>query len=139
MATASKSTLLYGDMDKGKGDSSGASAFIEKMLMAVHMIHAAHLMTTGAGSFAAHEALGEVYSNLEDDLDRVAEVYMGCYKAALNFGNVDMSSYGAEAWKIYDYVEANRMMMGTETHIQAAIDDLLNNLARSLFKLDRLA
>jgi hypothetical protein len=138
MAT-SKSTLLYGDMDSGKGDSSGASAFIEKLLMAVHMIHAAHLMTTGAGSFAAHEALGEVYSNLENDLDRVAEVYMGCYKAALSFGNVDMSSYGAEAWKIYNYVEANRGMMGESAHIQAAIDDLLNNLARNLFKLDRLA
>lgn len=139
MATANKGTLLYGNMESDKSDAGAASQFIERLLMAVHMIHAAHLMTSGPGSFAAHEALGDVYSKLEDDLDRVAEVYMGCQGAALSFKNVDMSTYGAEAWKIYDYVEANRMMMGTETHIQAAIDDLLNNLSRDLFKLDRLA
>jgi len=139
MATANKGTLLYGNMENDKSDAGAASQFIEKLLMAVHVIHKVHLMTTGPGSFAAHEALGEVYSNLEDDLDRVAEVYMGCQNAALSFKDVDMSTYGAEAWKIYDYIESNRMMMGTETHIQAAIDDLLNNLARDLFKLDRLA
>jgi DNA-binding ferritin-like protein len=139
MATASKSTLLYGSMEGDKTDSTAATQFIDKLLVAVDTIHRAHLMTTGPGSFAAHEALGEVYSNLEDDLDRVAEVYMGCQYAALKFKDVDMSSYGAEAWKIYDYIEANRKMMGTETHIQAAIDDLLNNLARDLFKLDRLS
>ena len=140
MATApNKGTLLYGNMENDKSDSAAASMFVEKLLMAVDLIHRAHLMTTGPGSFAAHEALGEVYDNLTEDLDRVAEVYMGCQKAALAFDNVDMSTYGAEAWKIYEYIEANRMMMGTETHIQAAIDDLLNNLARDLFKLDRLS
>jgi DNA-binding ferritin-like protein len=138
MAT-NKGSLLYGDMENDKSDSTAASQFIDKLLVAVDTIHRAHLMTTGVGSFAAHEALGEVYSNLEDDLDRVAEVYMGCQNTALSFKNVDMSSYGAEAWKIYEYIEKNRKMMGSETHIQAAIDDLLNNLARDLFKLDRLS
>jgi DNA-binding ferritin-like protein len=140
MATApNKGTLLYGNMDSDNSDSAAASMFIDKLLIAVNLIHRAHLMTTGPGSFAAHEALGEVYDNLTEDLDRVAEVYMGCQKAALSFDDVDMTTYGAEAWKIYYYIEANRMMMGAETHIQAAIDDLLNNLARDLFKLDRLA
>ena len=136
---ATKGTLLYGNSENDNTDPVAASQFIEKLLIAVDTIHKAHLMTTGPGSFAAHEALGEVYSSLEDDLDRVAEVYMGCQNTALSFKGVDMTTYGAEAWKIYEYIEANRMMMGTETHIQAAIDDLLNNLARDLFKLDRLA
>jgi len=139
MATASKSTLLYGNMDGDKTDVSAASEFIEKLLMAVDSIHKVHLMTTGPGSFAAHEALGETYSALEDGLDGLAESYMGCQYVGLEFKGVDVSNYCAEVRKIYDYVEANRMMMGTESHIQNKVDEILDGLARSLFKLDRLA
>jgi DNA-binding ferritin-like protein len=135
---ATKGTLLYGSSEK-YGNSSDATAFIEKMLTAVDTLHKVHLMTTGAGSFAAHEALGETYSSLEDGLDALAESWMGCTKQAVEFKGVDVSSYSAEARKIYDYIEANRALMGGESHIQNLIDDILDKLARNLFKLDRLA
>ena len=136
---ANKGTLLYGNMDKGSADTSGAVQFITKLLEAVTAIHKVHLMTTGPGSFAAHEALGEVYSNLEDSLDNLAESYMGCTQNAITFEGVETGSYSAEVRKIYDYVEANRGMMGPESHIQNLIDEILVQLARDLFKLDRLA
>lgn len=139
MATANKGTLLYGNMEGGSTDSKGATQFIEKMLVAVDTIHKAHLMTTGPGSFAAHEALGATYGALEDGLDALAESYMGCYGVGLEFAGVDVSSYSAEVRKIYDYIEANRAMMGTESHIQNKVDEILDALAGSLFKLDRLA
>jgi DNA-binding ferritin-like protein len=135
---ATKGTLLYGSADK-YGNSADATAFIEKMLSAVDTLHKVHLMTTGAGSFAAHEALGETYEALEDGLDGLAESWMGCTKQAVEFKGVDVSSYSAEARKIYDYIEANRALMGGESHIQNLIDDILDKLARNLFKLDRLA
>lgn len=136
---ANKGTLLYGNMDKGSADTSGAMQFITKLLEAVTAIHKVHLMTTGPGSFAAHEALGEVYSNLEDSLDNLAESYMGCTQNAITFEGVETGNYSAEVRKIYDYVEANRGMMGPESHIQNLIDEILDQLARDLFKLDRLA
>jgi len=139
MATANKGTLLYGNMEGENTDASGAAQFIEKLLMAVDTIHKVHLMTTGPGSFAAHEALGDTYGALEDGLDELAESYMGCYGVGLEFKGVDASSYSAEVRKIYYYMEANRAMMGTESHIQNKVDEIIDGLARSLFKLDRLA
>lgn len=135
---ASKSTLLYGN-GKGSTDTKSAVEFITKLLDAVTAIHKMHLMTTGPGSFAAHEALGEVYGNLEDGLDNLAESFMGCKQVGLDFSGVDAGNYSAEARKIYDYIEANRGMMGTESHIQNLVDEILDQLARDLFKLDRLA
>ena len=139
MATASKSTLLYGNMEGGSSDVAAATQFIDKLLLAVDAIHRVHLMTTGPGSFAAHEALGDTYGALEDGLDDLAESYMGCQGVGLEFKGVDVSSYAAEVRKIYDYVESNRAMMGTESHIQNKVDEILDGLSRSLFKLDRLA
>lgn len=135
---ATKGTLLYGGTTNS-ADANSAVEFITKMLDAVTAIHKLHLMTTGPGSFAAHEALGEVYGNLEDGLDNLAESFMGCKKLGLEFPGVDASNYSAEARKIYDYIEANRGMMGTESHIQNLVDEVLDQLARDLFKLDRLA
>lgn len=141
MASMPKSTLLYGNSNMADDSASPqqAVAFISKLLDAVTAIHKVHLMTTGPGSFAAHEALGEVYGNLEDGLDGLAESFMGCNETALAFSGVDSSNYSAEVRKIYEYIEENRMMMGTESHIQNLIDDILDKLARDLFKLDRLA
>lgn len=136
---ANKGTLLYGNMEGENSDSGAAAQFIEKLLVAVDSIHKVHLMTAGPGSFAAHEALGDTYSTLEDGLDDLAESYMGCQGVGLEFKGVDVSSYAAEVRKIYDYVETNRAMMGMESHIQNKVDEILDGLSRSLFKLDRLA
>lgn len=130
--------LLSGEKEPTEKEGS-AVKFISKLLDAVTAIHKAHLMTTGPGSFAAHEALGEVYGDLEDGLDSLAESFMGCNEASLKFSGVDMSKFGAEVRKIYKYIEENREMMGEESHIQNLVDEVLDKLARSLFKLDRLA
>lgn len=132
-----KSTLLYG-MGKG-ADSSGASEFISKLLEAAVIIHKQHLTTTGPGSFAAHEALGDVYELLEDSADNLAESFMGCQRTGLAFGGIASEDFSSETRRIYEYIEANRLMIGTESHIQNLVDEVLDGLARNLFKLDRLA
>lgn len=134
-----KSTLLYGNMENDTADTGAAAEFISKLLEAATLIHKQHLMTTGPGSFAAHEALGEVYGQLEDHADNLAESFMGCQGTGLTFGGVDSKNYSSETRRIYEYIEANRMMIGTESHIQNLVDEVLDSLARSLFKLDRLA
>lgn len=133
---ATKGTLLYGSTNGA--DNKGASEFISKIFEAAVAIHKVHLMTTGPGSYAAHTALG-VYEDLEEAADGLAESYMGCMKTGLSFAGVDSSNYSAEVRKIYDYIEANRQMMGSESHIQNDIDGILTTLASALFKLDRLA
>lgn len=134
----SKGTLLYG-MSKGAGDAGSAAEFISKLLDAATIIHKQHLMTTGPGSFAAHEALGEIYAQLEENADNLAESFMGCQRTGLSFGGVTAEDFSSETRRIYEYIEANRMMIGTESHIQNLVDEVLDGLARGLFKLDRLA
>lgn len=133
-----KSTLLYG-MEHGAGDSGSAAEFITKLLDAVTIIHKQHLMTTGPGSFAAHEALGDVYESLSDHADNLAESFMGCTGMGISFGGVNAENFSSETRRIYEYIETNRMMIGTESHLQNLVDEVLDSLARSLFKLDRLA
>ncbi len=133
---AAKGTLLYGNMDKG--DGGGASEFISRIFDAVTAIHKVHLITTGPGSYAAHTALG-VYDDLSGAADGLAESWMGCTKGKLKFSGIDTSNYSAEVQKIYDYIETNRGMMGSESHIQNDIDAILTTLSSALFKLDRLA
>lgn len=137
----SKATMLYGASESSESatDTGSAVQFISKLLDAVTTIHKAHLMTKGPGSFAAHEALGDVYSDLEDGLDDLAESFMGCQETGLDFPGVDCSTCSAETRKIYEYIEENRYMMGMESHIQNKVDEILDGLAKALFKLDRLA
>lgn len=134
-----KGTLLYGTMNDDVADASQAVRFVGRILDAVTAIHKAHLMTTGPGSFAAHEALGEVYSELQAGADKLAESFIGCNETPLAFPGVDASRWSAEVRTIYEFIEENRAMMGTESHIQNLVDDILDKLARQLFKLDRLA
>ena len=137
----SKATLLYGENESTEveGNPGPAAEFISRLLDAVTAIHKVHLMTNGPGSFAAHEALGDVYSKLEDGLDNLAESFMGCQEVGLTFPGVDSSNYSAEVRKVYEYIEMNRDMIGSESHLQNLVDEVLDSLAKSLFKLDRLA
>lgn len=128
------SSLLYGENDTA--DSGAATEFISRLLEAVKVIHMVHLMTQGPGSFAPHSALG-VYDDLDSATDDLAEAWMGCTKGKFKFP-VDVSSYSAEVQKIYEYIEKNRMAMGSESHIQNEVDSICTLLSKALFKLDNL-
>jgi DNA-binding ferritin-like protein len=134
-----KGTLLYSSMTDDTADPGQATRFVARILDAVTAIHKVHLMTTGPGSFAAHEALGEAYDDLQEGADNLAESFMGCNETPLAFPGIDASRWSTEVRAIYEFVEENRAMMGNESHIQNLVDDVLDKLARQLFKLDRLA
>lgn len=133
-----KVTMLYGSVGSANGGSNAAE-FIAKLLDAVTIIHKQHLMTTGPGSLAAHEALGDVYESLSDHADNLAESFMGCTGVGISFSGVNAENFSSETRRIYEYIETNRLMIGTESHLQNLVDEVLDSLARSLFRLDRLA
>lgn len=55
-----------------------------ELLGAVPALHALHLKVSGAGSFAQHMALGEVYEALPDLVDTVVEGYQGAAEVLLD-------------------------------------------------------
>lgn len=139
MAMPAKSTLLYGD-DSAK-DAGGASAFVARIMHAANAIHMHHLMVEGPGSFAQHMALG-VYDDLREAADGLAEAYMGCTGNKLKFsgGSFELAASPlAEVQAIYDYVEQNRSLMGSESHIQNEVDAICTLISTTLYKLTRLA
>ncbi len=137
---ATKGTLLYGEA--GGASSKDASAFISKLLHGVTVAHMHHLMVTGPGSYAKHEALGDLYEGLAGATDTLAEAFIGCTGQALAFagGPFEMSADPvADVQKLYDYVETERKAMGTESHIQNEVDEVCTLLSSTLYKLRRLA
>lgn len=133
-----KGSLLYG---ADKADAGGAAGFISKILHAATAIHMHHLMVEGPGSYAAHTALG-MYNDLVDLADGLSESWMGCTGEKLTFsgGTFELGADPiATVRAAYDFVESQRGMMGTESHIQNDIDTICTLLASTLYKLTRLA
>ena len=133
-----KGSLLYG---ADTADAGGAAGFIAKLLHAATAIHMHHLMVDGPGSYAAHTALG-MYNDLVDLADGLAESWMGCTGEKLKFsgGTFELGADPiATVRGVYDYVESQRGLMGTESHIQNDIDGICTLLASTLYKLTRLA
>lgn len=133
-----KGSLLYG---ADTADAGGAAGFITKLLHAATAIHMHHLMVEGPGSYAAHTALG-MYNDLVDAADGLAESWMGCTGEKLKFsgGTFELGADPiATVRGVYDYVESQRGLMGTESHIQNDIDGICTLLSSTLYKLTRLA
>lgn len=131
-------SLLY---ESDKGDASGASEFITRLLHGATMLHMHHLMVTGQGSFAKHMAL-DVYNDLASAADGLAEAYIGCTGTPLSFGGGSVTigtDCTADVKALYEYVETSRNVMGSESHIQNEIDGICTLLSSVLYKLNRLS
>lgn len=53
--------------------------FVARMFAIRDAAHLAHWSATGAGSYAAHQALGSFYDELIDKLDTYVETYQGYF------------------------------------------------------------
>lgn len=62
---------------KRPGTESPVGAYAAELLNGANMLHKLHLKITGQGSYAAHVALGDLYSALRDFADTVVEQYQG--------------------------------------------------------------
>ena len=69
---------------------------ISKVFFTRHAAHLAHWATTGDGSFARHQALGDFYDEVIGKVDKVMEVYQG------NFGRIPKAKLGPTS---YDTME----------------------------------
>lgn len=119
------------------------SEFIATLLNGVTMAHMHHFMVTGPGSYAKHMALNDLYNDLQDATDELAEAFIGCASGEpLKFKAVagpDLTSPVADVEALYQFVEYKRDAMGEESHIQNQVDEICSIISRALYKLRRLA
>lgn len=114
--------------------------FIAVLFLARDLAHRAHLRTTGPGSFAAHEALGDFYPAVVDLADRLAETYQGCELTLIDIPLLDnefpgeiLDSLKSQARWIKD--NRYKAVKKDETHMQQIIDDIVELYDRTIFKL----
>lgn len=114
--------------------------FIAVLFLARDLAHRAHLRTTGPGSFAQHEALGEFYPAVVDLADTLAETYQGCELTLIDIplldnefpGDIEESMRAQLKW-----IKTNRYkaVEKDETHMQNIIDEIVALYDRTIFKL----
>lgn len=112
---------------------------LEKVFTTRNLIHFAHLTT---GSFAAHMALGELYEAIVEEVDDIAETYIGTFGPLSGLETceakmpTDIVSYiQAEM----DWIKQNRSAIGNgSTAIENLVDDLIGKYSRTLYKLKQL-
>lgn len=114
--------------------------FIAVLFLARDLAHRAHLRTTGKGSFAAHEALGDFYPAVVDLADTLAETYQGCELTLIDIPLLDNEFTGEIKESLQaqlKWLKANRYkaVKKDETHLQNIIDEIIALYDRTIFKL----
>jgi hypothetical protein len=114
--------------------------FIAVLFLARDLAHRAHLRTTGPGSFARHDALGDFYEGIIDLADSLAEAYQGCELVLIDIPLLDNEFPGEIKESLQaqlKWIKANRYkaVEREETHLQNIIDEIVALYDRTIFKL----
>jgi len=113
-----------------------AAQFVAVLLHSSTVTHFQHLATK---SYAQHVALGEYYDNIIDLADRWAEAYIGAYD------QIPISAYPNDFAVAKDpidylktikrYVDAHRKNLPDDSALQNIIDEIVDQIDSTLYKL----
>ena len=82
------SSASYSSAPAGGSVDTMTAACVSELMNAATSFHKLHLKVTGAGSFAAHKALNELYDALPGHADDLAEGYQGAASKLLTYAEV---------------------------------------------------
>jgi DNA-binding ferritin-like protein len=82
------SSASYATAPAGANCDTMTAACVSELMNGATSFHKLHLKVTGAGSFAAHKALNELYDALPDHADNLAEGYQGAAEKLLSYSEV---------------------------------------------------
>ena len=116
---------------------------IALMFLSRDLAHRKHLLVSGPGAYAAHQALAEFYDGIVEIADEIAETYMGSGK---EIEKIPLLAHkgGDDIIEIlqahHDWVLKNRyeVVEKEDTSIQNIIDEGVALYRRTLFKLRKL-
>ena len=125
--------------------SSGKEGeFVTKLLHCATQVHIYHLICKGPGSFAMHKALNELYDELPDLVDGLAESVQGKY-GILNYAMAGVS-YDSTLSKalpyvkeVLNYVKMTRKDICQESNFQNQIDEIETLFYSTIYKLENLS
>jgi len=85
---AVKASSEYATAPANGNVESLTAACVSELMNAATSFHKLHLKVTGAGSFAAHKALNELYDALPGHADDLAEGFQGASEKLLSYEEV---------------------------------------------------
>ena len=100
----------------------------------------AHFMHLQTKSYSEHKALGRYYESVIDLADRWAEAYQGCYQvidtypADFHIAKVPLTYIE----KIKDFVDGIRKVLPDDSQLQNIIDEIVELLDSTCYKLKNL-
>ena len=131
--------------NKMKSGSSKEGAFITYLLISAVQAHVHHLTVSGNGSYAAHKALNEYNDGIVDLADGIAESLtgskgsiLGGYSGTFSI-NEDPKSALPYLKEVLAYVNAERASVSSESFIQNQIDNVVELLNSTIYKLTQLS
>lgn len=118
---------------KSKPKTSIASMVVE-LMDASNKLHILHLTVKGPGSYAAHQALGELYNALPDFADGLAEGYQGVTGTLLEYPSVTVSPMNSVK-EALSYIDT---LYGKVTNLQESLpySEIVNDLDTLKSKLN---
>jgi DNA-binding ferritin-like protein len=116
--------------------------FLAYLIGCSAQIHVYHLRAKGSGSFAAHMALGDLYSSIPDMVDALAESMQG-KMGLLNYEyTLKLSNNYPEALshikETIAYIERERKGITQDTYVQNQIDEIVSKFWSTVYKLENL-
>jgi hypothetical protein len=126
-----------------KVDKSEPSKFFSKLFESREMAHIFHLKVRGQmGSNAEHEALGDYYDDVLEIIDELVEVYQGQYEIVEEYDVIDTSDTNTKTSLEYfidlgEFIKntKNLAILEEDTHLHSIVDDILNLVYKTVYKL----
>jgi len=121
-----ESTVSYSSALAGGSIDTMTAACVSELMNAGTSFHKLHLKVTGAGSFAAHKALNELYDALVDHADNLAEGYQGAAETLLKYNEIPNKTLNT----VEDGLDYIRMLIDMVTGLQSKMpySEIVNEL-----------
>ena len=125
-----------------KDIDNGDDTLVELIMDLLHSGIVTHIMHWQTESYAAHQALGEYYSEIPELIDAVVEAYQGKTKVILRNFPVEMEAYEEMTPLAYmEYLSQElmegRALFGDDSEIQNLVDSIAELIDSTMYKLRR--
>lgn len=123
-------------------DDEGDETLTELVMDLLHSGIITHIMHWQTESYAAHQALGEYYSEIPELVDAVVEAYQGKTKVILRKFPMEMDDYESMTPLAYmEYLSQEltegRALFGEDSEIQNLVDAIADLIDSTMYKLRR--
>ena len=123
-------------------DEEGDETLTELVMCLLHSATVTHIMHWQTESYAAHQALGEYYSEIPELVDAVIEAYQGKTGIILRKFPIETDDYEAMTPLAYmeylsEEMTEGRALFGEDSEIQNLVDAICDLIDSTMYKLRR--